>query len=272
MPEKRHMLRPDGIHIQGAAGRCAQLCRGMADGFWRLLYPPRCVLCDALLPARKDGCCPECEKRLPWTGSVVCMKCGRPIADESQEYCPECLHQTHAFDRGVAAFTYTGAMRQAVYRMKAANRRDYLPFFAQSIVRAAAPQLRFWRPEVILPVPMHPKKRRKRGYNQSELLAKELGRLTGIPVRSDLLRTVRPVREQKKLNRRERMQNLRGSIALIGQDFPYRTVLLADDVFTTGSTMDEIARVLKEAGAAHVFFVVICTVKGKKAVCRAEKL
>lgn len=200
------------------------------------------------------------------------MKCGRPIGDEGQEYCEDCAVQKHFFDRGVAAFTYTGAMRHSVYRMKAANRRDYLPFYAESMSRALLPYLGRWRPEVIVPVPMHPRKRRLRGYNQSELLAEEIGKITGIPMISDLLCCTRLVPSQKALDRQERLRNLRGSFSLNRAATGISRVLLVDDVYTTGSTMDELSRVLRAGGVQTIFFVVLCTGKGKKAVCRVKKV
>lgn len=267
--------------------------RRIREALAELLYPPRCPLCDRLLDGTwegarqkskaageraggrmslKHGCCPSCEKSLPWVGEPACMKCGRPVGEEGREYCEECISQEHFYDRGVAAFTYTGMLRHSVYRMKSSNRRDYIPFFAESMVRVLARQLPRWKPEVILSVPMHPKRRRRRGYNQSELLAEELSRLTGIPSGKDLLYCTRLTDSQKTLSRRERLTNLRGSFAVRG-DFPaFRRVLLVDDVYTTGSTMDEISRVLKKSGVEFVFFVVLCTVKGKKAVCTTEKV
>lgn len=258
-----------------------------------LLYPPRCPICDEVLdrawrnvPAKKTSsrvlarisvssggrCCPSCAAVLPRIGETRCLKCGKPVEDESREYCGDCRTQRHFFDRGVAAFTYTEAMRHCVYRMKAENRRDYIPFCAEEMTKAVERFLPRWRPEIIVPVPMHPRKRRRRGYNQSELLARELGRRTGIPVESGLLYCTRIVRSQKELGRQERMRNLRDSFAAREPFPPVSRVLLADDVYTTGSTMDEISRVLRKHGVREIYFVVLCTGKGKKTVCMTGKV
>ena len=240
-----------------------------------LLYPPRCPICDRILrlsDSAERGCCPACMETLPWVREPACMKCGKPVGEEGQEYCEDCRKQAHAFDRGTAAFTYTGALRHSVYRMKSENRRDYVPFFAKTMTTALARYLPRWEPEVILPVPMHPGKKRRRGYNQSELLAQEIGRRTGLPVEKELLYCTRAVPSQKTLGRRERLLNLRGSFAVRRGAPALQRVLLVDDVYTTGSTMDEISRVLRETGVESVFFVVLCTGKGKKAVCTAKKV
>lgn len=84
----------------------------------KLLYPPRCVCCDALLGRLEDGCCPQCDARLPRILGPVCMKCGKPVVSNEKEYCDDCRKYAHIFDRGIAAFTYTGSLRRSVYRMK----------------------------------------------------------------------------------------------------------------------------------------------------------
>lgn len=115
---------------------------------------------------------------------------------------------------------------------------------------------------MILPVPIHWRKRGRRGFNQSELLAEELGKMLNIPVRKDLLRCRRMTAAQKTLGRKERQQNLRGSFVPNGPIQGLRRVLIVDDIYTTGSTMDEIARVLKKAGVDEVYFAVLCTGQG----------
>jgi ComF family protein len=129
-----------------------------------------------------------------------------------------------------------------------------------------------WQPSVIVPVPMHPHKKRIRGYNQAELLACEVSRRTGIPVRTDLVRCVHLTRDQKQLDRKGRMQNLKGSFRMDGTLPAGTAVLLLDDVYTTGSTLDELSSVLRAHGAANIYFVVLCTGKGKNTVCTGEKL
>lgn len=258
--EYRNKKQRDGIHSI------------VADKMLELLYPSRCPVCDEILPHTGERCCRICSEKLPWVAGAVCMKCGKPVGHEAQEYCEDCNRQQHYFDQGAAAFVYNGALRHSIYRMKFENRRDYLDFYAEAIVHALAKHLKHWEPEVIFPVPMHPSKKRKRGYNQSELLAQKVGRLTGIPVDNRSLRCVRRTAAQKELDRKARMKNLRGSFGLSELLPKGSRVLLVDDVYTTGSTLDEVSRVLKEGGAERVFFVVLCIGKGKKTVCIEEKL
>lgn len=237
-----------------------------------LLYPPRCPICDSVLQFRAEKCCSVCSKSLPRVTGSVCMKCGKPVWDETREYCEDCRKQVHSFDAGRAAFTYSGGVRRAVYRMKSENRRDYVDFFAEAVAGALKPHLKYWKPDVILSVPMHPSRKRKRGYNQSELLAQRISVLTGIPAEFGLVRCIRKTGAQKNLGRRDRMQNLRGSFQMCKRLTEGMNVLIVDDVYTTGSTVDEMSRILKQNGASHVYFGVICTGKGKKAVCTKENV
>ena len=124
--------------------------------------------------------------------------------------------------------------------------------------------LSVWRPEILIPVPMHRRKKRCRGYNQAELLAEEISRLTGIRAEKNVLRCTRMHSEQKMLSRKDRRKNLKGCFAVSEEcQKQFARVLLVDDVYTTGSTLDEIADVLKRAGVKQIFFVVLCIGKGK---------
>lgn len=228
-----------------------------------LLYPPRCILCDDILREAQEGCCAKCRPQLPYIRGARCQKCGKPVEDEA-EYCGDCGRYHHFFDRGIAVFTYTGRMRQSVYRMKSANRRDYIPFYAQEMAKALEPYLKRWQPEVILPVPMHPQKKRVRGYDQAELLARKISALTGVPMDADMLCCIKKTRSQKQLDRRGRMNNLRGAFALKKDFCGVGSVLVVDDIYTTGSTIDEVGRILKAAGVRRVFFIVLCIGKGKR--------
>lgn len=140
--------------------------------------------------------------------------------------------------------------------MKFSNRREYLDFYAEAMVFRAGRQLSLWRPQRIIPVPMHWIRRRKRGFNQSELLAEKIGKLTGIPVMMHAVRKQRNTKDQKELSGQERRINLKNAFEVTEDLSGIRSVLVIDDVYTTGSTMDEISRVLRRAGVKDIFFLV----------------
>ena len=114
-----------------------------------------------------------------------------------------------------------------------------------------------WQPQMIVPVPLHWRKQKIRGFNQAELLARELSRYTGIPVNTRLLKKNHATRSQKKLDAAGRKQNLKEAFQVVGNPAGKR-ILLIDDVYTTGSTMDVVSRALLGKGASHVFFLTLC--------------
>lgn len=221
-----------------------------------ILYPPRCPLCDRIIPVGKDRVCGECRGELPWIIQPYCLKCGKMLDRSEKEYCDDCLKRAHDFTQGIAAFRYAGKMRDSVQRMKFSNRREYLDFYAEAMVWRAERWLFLWRPQRIIPVPMHWMKKNRRGFNQSELLAKKIGSLTGIPVMPHAVRKRKNTKDQKKLSGQERRTNLKNAFEVSEDLSDVQSVLVIDDVYTTGSTMDEISRVLKSAGVRNVFFLV----------------
>ena len=157
---------------------------------------------------------------------------------------------------------YDEIMRRSVSRFKYGGRREYASFYAEEILRKCGREAALWKAEAFIPIPLHPSRRRKRGFNQAELLARELSKRTGIPADAGVLFRVKKTRVQKELNREERAANLKGAFSLGKGTLPYKKVILIDDIYTTGSTVDEAARILREGGADSVYFLCICVGRG----------
>ena len=226
--------------------------------FLTLLYPKTCILCGRLTGQR--DVCQSCEKKLAWIPSPRCLCCGRPIASETEEYCEVCRGTTRNFDGGRGIFLYHSSIRKAVLDLKNHGRRQNATALGDYMAAAIRPLLLVWQPDVILPIPLDAVKYRKRGYNQAELLALQMGRRLKLPVRRDLLYKEGSKREQKNLNRLERRKNLEKAFKVKpakGKRLP-SSVLLVDDIYTTGSTIEAAAGVLKAAGVKRVYFVTAC--------------
>ena len=150
-----------------------------------------------------------------------------------------------------------------MYRFKYANRREYAAYYA----REAAALYQDWvfknQIEVIVPVPMYRWKKRRRGYNQAETFARALGRELGLPVDAGLVRRVRNTVPQKELNGGQRAANLKNAFQLAADIVKYKKILLVDDIYTTGSTMEACARALLRAGVKNVYFIAICIGRGQ---------
>ena len=227
-----------------------------------LFYPRRCPVCQVALEDRGERVCLICRTRLPYTGAHFCHKCGKPLVLEEEEYCRDCLGRKHRFERGRAPFVYDSVMQRSIAAYKYGGRREYAAFYAEEILNRCAKDMAGWRAQAFVPIPLHPSRRRKRGFNQAELLAKELSGRSGIPADAGLLMRVKKTRAQKELNDQERLTNLKDAFSVRKRKVPYQNIILVDDIYTTGSTMDAAAKVLKENGAKNIYFVCICVGNG----------
>lgn len=223
-----------------------------------LLYPRRCPLCGEILSRKEKLVCEACRPLAELIDEPFCLKCGKPLANPRQEYCRDCVKNQRHFDQGRAAFPYRGKIKKSILNMKLHNKRRNADFFAAAMTAVLKKELYRWEIDVIAPIPLHPKKKRYRGFNQAELLAVPLGEALEIPVIPDLLRKTEETSEQKELDRKSRQKNLKKAFKIGPYDVKLSRVLLVDDIFTTGSTVDAAAAVLKEAGAEDVFFLTAC--------------
>ncbi len=229
-----------------------------------LLFPRRCPVCGDVVPDPGDLICPACVGKLSPVSQPACKKCGKEVLHQRMEYCLDCNRHSRTFETGAALLNYNEAARRSMAAVKYKNRREYLDFYAAALARRFERRVRRWNPAVLVPVPVHPSRRRRRGFNQAEELARRLGRLWQIPVDSQMLVRSRKTAPQRDLNPEERLRNLQHAF-IFGKDcveIP-ETVLLVDDIYTTGSTVEACSRVLKAAGVRKVYFVAICIGGGR---------
>lgn len=153
-------------------------------------------------------------------------------------------------------------VRPAIYQFKYHNRRIYGRAFAREMVRAYGRTIRKWQIAIIIPIPLSKSRRRKRGYNQAEILAKEIGRLMDIPVDTESLIRNKNTIPQKVMDARGRRKNLQHAFAWKGMKLQGVNVLLIDDIYTTGSTIDVAAKTVRLAGAEKVHFLTVSIGQG----------
>jgi ComF family protein len=232
------------------------------------------VALDALLPPQCLGCregvgepgqlCAACWSGIGFIAAPYCACCGLPFeldAGPGLTLCAACIAEPPAYARARAVFRYDAASRDLVLRFKHGDRTDAAPAFARWLHRAGADLVA--TADLIAPVPLHRWRLLHRRYNQSALLALELGRLAHRPVVPDLLVRRRATGSQGGLGRRERLLNVRGAFAVRPRHaaaLAGRRVLLVDDVLTTGATAGAVARALRRAGASHVDVVALARV------------
>ena len=231
----------------------------LAQELTDLLYPPRCPLCQKILLREEKPICPDCRGELPWIREPRCKKCGRPLEDDRTELCERCMRQTHFYRQGQCTFVYTGKLRDSLLRMKYENHREYIPFFAQAMALSQGPFLERIGARTLVPVPLHPQKRRARGFDQCALLCTALSELTGIEVCHDALLRVKQTSPQKGLDALRRRENLHGAFAVGKTVSLQEPVVIVDDIYTTGATIDSAAYTLIQAGITDIWFIAVCS-------------
>ena len=174
--------------------------------------------------------------------------------------CADCLRNRHrlSYDQGRALWMYEGCAKASVMDFKYHGMKSYVEFYADEAVRLQGMWIRRKHPQVLIPVPLHERKMRMRGFNQAEVLAKAIGARMNIPVRSDILYRRKWTDPQKTVSGLERRHNLTKSIEAEGVPKGLKRVLLIDDIYTTGSTMEACARILKQNGVKEVYFLTLC--------------
>lgn len=240
-------------------GAISRLVRGLSD----VVFPPSCVHCRAVVEGEVGGTrpafrhlCGRCAAQLDFVRPPHCITCGHPFYGvvEGERRCVKCEGLEPAFREGRTAVLFKGPARALVIELKYHRGLHVLEDMAE-IFRRAAHVMEHVRGGVLVPVPLHPRKARERGYNQAVLLAEALARAAGEPTRVEpLLERVVDTQTQTAFDRRTRMANLKNAFALTrGADLnPALHYLLVDDVFTTGSTLNSCARTLRRAGAMNL--------------------
>jgi len=231
------------------------------------LYPKRCPVCEDIVMPEGNRCvCAECESKIPYIKGARCYICGKELEDERTEYCHDCAvrlkEKTLFFRQGIAPLKYNATMRRTMEKLKYLNKREYAEFFAKCIADTYGERIKSWEADYIVPVPIHKRRFVKRGYNQAALIAEHINRALGLELKDDILIRTRNTKAQNKLNDKDRRKNVTGAFKIQKNVVQYKKVVLVDDIYTTGSTINSCARILKEAGAAEVYSVCACIGSG----------
>ena len=217
-------------------------------------------MCDRVQPIG-EIVCSSCRDSLKKVQSPFCNKCGKILADEREEYCSDCNAGIHIYTEGRALYEYP-CIRKSIYRFKYKGRREYAEFYGKELAEHLGLIIKSGQPEALIPVPLHSSRKQSRGYNQAELLAKALGKQLGIPVISHIVKRVKKTVPQKKLSQVQRQNNLKRAFKIIRNDVKLNTIIIIDDIYTTGSTIDSMSAVLKEAGIKNIYFIALAIGRG----------
>ncbi len=224
----------------------------MIDAILNLVYPQSCVLCGArVLERRWSAACPECWSKLEAIPRPFCLQCGVP-APAIETLCGACRRGDPAFDLARSLFVFNDAMRGIIHHLKYSARVSLAKPLRRALQDCLASE--GFRANIVVPVPLHRSRARERGFNQAELIARQLG----LQVDLQLLRRRKNTPSQTGLSRSQRTLNLSAAFEVRGA--PPDTVLVVDDVYTTGSTLQEVAKTLKRAGASRVEVLTVARV------------
>lgn len=223
----------------------------LLDGMLDLLFPPRCLICGE---ESASPFCDSCKNQINWITLPVCRKCGLP-ADASSSRCRNC-RSYYSFDFARSAGWHEGNLRDAIHLLKYQGKKRLARPLAEILTEAPSTQNLVG--EILIPVPLHPSRYRERGFNQSELVAREFGAIRDIPIDTNILLRSKMTPSQVGRTAQERIQSLQGAFSVKDpSQIKEKDIILLDDVFTTGGTASQAARTLHAAGAARVTVLTI---------------
>ncbi|MCP2518928.1 ComF family protein [Candidatus Aminicenantes bacterium AC-708-M15] len=226
-----------------------------------LLFPSYCEICSSFLESFEEKViCNECwEKIIPYRGQI-CLKCGKAIKSSFYQphYCQHCLTNVPTFSLHRSFGKYEGVLKDIILLFKFKRKRvlgKKLGYLAYETLKANPI---FLKSEVIIPVPLYPKREKERGFNQCEIIAIELEKLTNIRFLKNVLIKIKDTPPQSVLDFKKRKNNVKGAFYVKNSLHIYKkNVLLIDDVYTSGSTIMECSKILKKAGAKEIFVLTL---------------
>lgn len=223
--------------------------------FLDILYPRHCPVCHEITVPWGRKICDTCKDKLKPIYGARCFCCSKPLQREEQEYCKDC-RKARQFQQGLGIFPYSTLLQNSLFQLKYGKRQEYGTFYGEFAAYYSREKIEKWRINLIIPIPLHLRRLEKRGYNQAGIIAEALGKKLGIPVDERILKRQKNTKPQKELNHQERQKNMRNAF-VARKKLEGENILLVDDIYTTGSTIEEAAKELKKAGAQKIFFLTV---------------
>lgn len=213
-----------------------------------------------------EAICHQCRGIFQLIEEPRCKKCSKPIELQEIEYCYDCSKKQHSFEFGYALWIYDKNTRRSFTEFKYKGRREYSNYYVAEIKKQYGERITSLGLNALIPIPLHKSKARYRGFNQAAMLANGIGEQLQIPVREDILLRNRKTIPQKELSNKERCKNLMEAFYVNArkiQEYGLRdNVMLIDDIYTTGSTIEACTQVLQMAGIKKIYFFSVCIGKG----------
>lgn len=223
--------------------------------FLDILYPRHCPVCHEITVPWGKKICDTCREKLKPIYDPRCFCCSKPLQKAEQEYCKDCK-KTRQFQQGLGIFPYSTLLQNSLFQLKYGKRQEYGSFYGEFAAYYSREKIEKWGIDIIIPIPLHPRRLEKRGYNQAGIIAEALGKQLEISVEEKILKRQKNTKPQKELNHQERQKNMKNAF-VVRKKLNGENILLVDDIYTTGSTIEEAAKELKRAGAEKIFFLTV---------------
>lgn len=241
----------------------------MVDNILKFVFPKRCVICDSVLPygsgLTNDFLCENCKSKIDFIKEPVCRKCGAMIDDENEAYCTRCKTNLYRnFEYGFGLCRYNDAVKESIHRIKYDGRKEYIDFYGKCIAKIYRNEFKKINSNCLIPVPIHKTRLRKRTYNQATELAysisKELKKYgIDIPVAENVIYRIKNTKVLNALDIEARKVELNDAFKC--KDCSnINSVIIVDDIYTSGNSINAVASYLKNAGVKKIYFVTIAVV------------
>lgn len=235
----------------------------MLRDFLDIIYPGKCIVCHRIFDSPGTKLlCETCRRELNPVTEPRCKRCSKPLESMEAELCRDCQGKCFCVEKGFALYPYDANMKKAVRNFKYNGELSCGDFFAGELVDAYGKWIRDILPDALIPVPIHKKRMRFRGFNQAQYMADIIGERLEIPVPEGYLIRTENTKPQKGLDVKSRIENLRNGFKVTHAGGPFKKVLLVDDIYTTGSTLEACGSALKNAGTDRVYFLCLCIGRG----------
>ena len=244
----------------------------MKEKLLRVLYPEKCPVCGNVLTEKNryknnPYICRRCYEKAAFADGIRCLKCAKPLEDETKPFCAECLEKKRYFDRGFALLCHDETAKRIIYGFKFRYELDNIRFPALEAALRYGKDILLLKTQAFIPVPLHRSRKRQRGYNQAQLLAEEISKYmlliykADLPCDSTYLLRKKKTGYQRDLDNKGREENVKDAFCVAdGSQKDYQYLCIVDDIYTTGSTINSCAKALKASGCAHVYFLTASTV------------
>ena len=236
------------------------------------IFPRHCVICDKVLVFGKglssDFLCKDCKNKLEFIEEPSCKKCGAKIYEKDEGLCDNCKNKiannSSYYEYGFGLLRYNDYVKESIHKIKYNSKKEYIEFYAKMLAKAFKDIIKKINPDCFVPVPIHKSRERERGYNQSlilaEILSNELQKYNiDIPVNIDLIKRTKQTFALNRLSVDDREKELYDAFSVNNKD-NIKRIILIDDIYTTGSTIESMSKVLKENNVEEIYFMCIVVV------------